>query len=528
MKRKPGILKRLVLLMILPAAAVIASNIIAVCGIRSVRSDAEQLAGSYAAYASELAEIRGSLANVHRLIFSHIASSNYDVMTSLAAEIKDEEAALLKSVEDCRKYVSEDDKGAYSELVSNYDLFSGKTAEILCASAEGRTEEAYAAASGDAARYAEAAYGCTDRLFGTLKSRGERANKHASAVCTALTVIGTLLTAAGIAAAVSAVRTAANGLAKPVTEAADTLTDSSQDMGAAANEVRRSAQKTSGSAEKLSALAARLSENIGYASESAALVHGNALGIHNSVSEITEQCAAVTEYSSEMTLRAEDMERTAEENMRLIGEKAESISELLGKAIGESKSVESVNRFTQDIVSISSTTNIIAMNAAIEAKRAGEAGKGFSLVAGEIKQLADSCREAASRIEEVNGTVTAAVRDLSEQSGELLDYLNGFILSAFRDTVKNGRQYKDDSAYIEKAMNELNVRAERLKDSAAEITGSVGNIVSALDKSSAAAYETAETGRELAAELANLRGSIDTAVSTAEELRRQTAALPRL
>lgn len=214
--------------------------------------------------------------------------------------------------------------------------------------------------------------------------------------------------------------------------------------------------------------------------------------------------------------------------MRLIGEKAESISELLGKAIGESKSVESVNRFTQDIVSISSTTNIIAMNAAIEAKRAGEAGKGFSLVAGEIKQLADSCREAASRIEEVNGTVTAAVRDLSEQSGELLDYLNGFILSAFRDTVKNGRQYKDDSAYIEKAMNELNVRAERLKDSAAEITGSVGNIVSALDKSSETASETAETGRELAAELANLRGSIDTAVSTAEELRRQTAALPRL
>lgn len=528
MKKKPGILKRLVLLMILPGAAVIASNIIAVCGIHSVRADAEQLAGSYAAYASELAEIRGSAANVHRLIFSHIASSNYDVMTSLAAEIKDEEAALLKSVEDCRKYVSEDDKGAYSELVSNCNLFSGKAAEILCASAEGRTEEAYAAASGDAARYAEAAYGCTDRLFGTLKSRGERASKHASAVCTALTIIGALLTAAGIAAAATAARTAANGLAKPVTEAADTLTGSSENMGAAAKAVRRSAKKSGKGAEKLSALAAQLSDNIKYAAESAVTANGSAAAVHNGVSGITEQCAAVTEYSSEMTFRAENMERTAEENMRLIGEKAGSISELLGKAIEESKSVESVNRFTQDIVNISSTTNLIAMNAAIEAKRAGAAGKGFSLVAGEIKQLADSCREAASRIEEVNGTVTAAVRGLSEQSGELLDYLNGFILAAFRDTVKNGRRYKDDSEYIEKAMNELSGRAERLRDSAAEITESVGSVVSALDKSSEAASETAETGRELAAELAKLRGSIDTAVSTAEELRRQTAALPRL
>lgn len=528
MKNKPGILKRLVLLMLLPGAAVIASNIIAVCGIRSVRADAEQLADSYAAYTSELAEIRGSVADVHRLIFSHIASQNYDIMTSLAAEIKDEEDALMKSVEDCRKYIAEEDKGAYSELVSSCNMLSGRTAEILCASAEGRTEEAYAAASGDAARYAEAAYGCTDRLFGAVKSRGERASKHASAVCAALTIIGTLLTAAGIAAAVSAVRTAANGLAGPVAEAAQALTGCSENMGAAANAVSRNAKNSSRSAEKLSELAPRLSENIKYAAESAAAVSGGAAAVSGGISGITEQCAAVTEYSSEMTLRAENMERTAEENMRLIGEKAGSISELLGKAMEESKSVESVNRFTQDIVSISSTTNIIAMNAAIEAKRAGEAGKGFSLVAGEIKQLADSCRETASRIEEVNGTVTAAVRDLSEQSGELLDYLNNYILAAFRDTVKNGRQYKEDSAYIEKAMNELRGKAERLRDSAAEITDSVGSVVSALDKSSEAASETAETGRELAAELAKLRGSIDTAVGAADELKRQTAALPKL
>lgn len=528
MKKKPGILKRLVLLMLLPGAAVIASNIIAVCGIHSVRADAEQLAGSYAAYASELAEIRGSMANVHRLVYSHIASSNYDVMTAVAAQIKDEEAALLKSIEDCRQYVSEDDKGAYSELVSNYNLFSGKAAEILCTSAEGRTEEAYAAASGDAARYAEAAEGCTDRLLGALKSRAEKAERRTSAVCTALTIIGVLLTAAGIAAAVTAVRTAANGLAKPVTEAADTLTGSSENMGTAAKAVRRIAKKSSRGAEELSALAARLSENIKYAAESAAAANGGAAAVHNGISGITEQCAAVTEYSAEMTLRAENMERTAEEHMRYVAEKAGGISELLGKAIEDSKSVESVNRFTQDIVNISSTTNLIAMNAAIEAKRAGAAGKGFSLVAGEIKQLADSCREAASRIEEVNGTVTAAVRNLSEQSEELLGYLSNYVVAAFGDVTKSGRRYKEDSAYIEKAMNELRGKAERLMDSAAEITDSMGGVVSALDKSSEAASETAETGRELAAELAKLRGSIDTAVGAAEELRRQTAALPKL
>ena len=73
----------------------------------------------------------------------------------------------------------------------------------------------------------------------------------------------------------------------------------------------------------------------------------------------------------------------------MIRKKASDILEVLGEAIENSKSVDQVNSLTNEIVAISSTTNLIALNASVEAMRAGDAGNGFAVVAQEIKSLAD-------------------------------------------------------------------------------------------------------------------------------------------
>ena len=99
-----------------------------------------------------------------------------------------------------------------------------------------------------------------------------------------------------------------------------------------------------------------------------------------------------------------------------------SNSELLEVAIENSRSVEKINSLTSEILSISSQTNLLALNASIEAARAGDAGKGFSVVADEIRVLADNSRDTANNIQHISVAVTQAVEELARDANEMLNF----------------------------------------------------------------------------------------------------------
>ena len=110
------------------------------------------------------------------------------------------------------------------------------------------------------------------------------------------------------------------------------------------------------------------------------------------------------------------------------------------------------------------------MNASIEAARAGDAGKGFAVVAEEIRQLADSSRQTANRIQEINGIVTNAVHNLSGNANNLVDYLNESILPEFKNFVDSGVQYRENATYIESVMNEFTEKTDALKNAMDELS----------------------------------------------------------
>lgn len=527
MKARIGIRKKLILSIFLSAAAVILSCVTAISCMSRANAAAADITDNYARGEVLLAEIRGSVLNIQRMAFSHVAATNYDVMTNIAAAIKSENEALESSISRYEQYVSDEDKALYRSLISNCEDLNGAAADILCASADGRKSEAYMTASGDAALYTEAAVGCTDQLLGIMNSRMDAAKKRISDLYALSVAAGIVLAAVCTVTAVLSVKLL-NGIIDPVTAAARSIKDGSDGICAAAGELRGLTEKSRKKANDLSGLSKRFSEDMERAAEESARISGSVSEIQSSAGGITEKCAEIAEYSSELTVRADNIERNAEENIRLISEKAENISELLSKAVEESKSVDRVNSLTQDIVQIASTTNLIAMNATIEAKHAGAAGSGFSLVAGEIKQLAFSCSRAANSISEVNETVTSAVHQLSELSEELLDHLNGHALDALRGAAKSGRQYRSDSERLEKAAEELRGRTETLQATVSGIADSAGNVVSALKKSADSVSAAAADGKSLAEDINTIDGKVNANIETAEELRRQTTALSEL
>ncbi len=215
------------------------------------------------------------------------------------------------------------------------------------------------------------------------------------------------------------------------------------------------------------------------------------------------------------------MEASAQTNTEVIQKKAADILDVLEEAIKNSKSVDQVNNLTKDIVAISSTTNLIALNASVEAMRAGEAGKGFAVVASEIKTLANSCSETAGRIQEVNQIVTNAVHNLSRHSQDMADYLSETILTEFREFVRSGRQYKEDAEYVKEMIDAFNSRTDRLRSSMIEIADSIGSITKAIDEGAAGITGVADSTKSLVSDMADITDRMDINREIVEELKKQ-------
>ncbi len=307
----------------------------------------------------------------------------------------------------------------------------------------------------------------------------------------------------------------------PIQDTVNTLHDSSERISGVVGEVRRRAKNSNDSVRSLSRLTEQLSAALEKIAGSAASITASADGTRGDTQSMAEECSAITVYSAGMRGRAEDMERIARREMDEIREKTADIMAMLDQAIEKSRSVEQIRILTEDIINISSSTNLIAVNASIEAARAGAAGAGFSVVAQEVHKLADSCSETANHIQKVSGVVMGAVDYLSSSARELADYLSQIIMDQLERSVQTGRQYREDSDYIGHAMEEFNDQAERLKTAIGQIAVSISNISSSIDEAASGIGGAASSTRVLVEDMDGITGRMDANQEIVGELQKQ-------
>jgi len=257
-------------------------------------------------------------------------------------------------------------------------------------------------------------------------------------------------------------------------------------------------------------------------------ISGNAAGTRAGAQDMAEECAAITAYSVEMRGRAEEIEETARENMESVRTRTEEIVSQLSTAIEKSKSVKEISGLTKDILSISSSTDLIAVNASIEAARAGEAGRGFAVVAQEIRRLADSCAETANHIQQVSSIVTEAVDYLSGSAQELVDYLGYAVLEQFQRSAASGKQYRDDAIYVESSIEAFNSRVERLRAAMDEVAGSIANISNAIGGAAEGVNSAAGRTKNLVEDMSGITQGMSTNEDIVDELQKQMESLANL
>lgn len=229
----------------------------------------------------------------------------------------------------------------------------------------------------------------------------------------------------------------------------------------------------------------------------------------SNIVELAEESHKLYDYSNGMQERAKAMEREAAENSQATSKVVNGIVESLKKAIEDSKSVEKVNSLTDEILNISSQTNLLSLNASIEAARAGDAGRGFAVVADEISQLANSSREAASDIQTINNMIVKAVNELIHNSDEMVQYITENILPDYENFVQIGKQYNDDAVHLNETVTKFNNMSDKLQEMMQNITNAVTEIASTVDESAESVTNVAANTTGLVKDIGEIATAMD-------------------
>ncbi len=521
MKGKLTLQQRLILPIALLGLVAFLSNILAVFSINNVHANAGTIVDEYMVSEGKLEEIRRSMMDIHLLALSHIVAADHATMIRLGQEIKAEEAALDEMLADYESFVAAEDAAVYQSLLQDHDAFKHALVYLVCASADSKTQEAYAMANGDVAYWSEAANRDVAALYAAVSGRAEAAQEHLFFVYISALAISAAALAAGVLLVAAAFRIIRKHVISPIHDAMDTLQESSERISGVVSDVRQRTQTSSGSVRELSGLAEQLSAALEEIAANTSAISRSAAGTQGDARDMAEECSAITAYSAEMRGRAEEMERSAQREMEEVREKTAEIMSLLSQAIEQSQNVDQIGILTKAILNISASTNLIAINASIEAARAGAAGAGFSIVAQEIRQLADSCSETANDIREISGVVTGAVDHLSESAQELAGYLSQAIMAQLERSVQAGQQYREDSDYVGHAMEAFNDRTVRLKTAMDDIAGSISSISGAIDGAVSDVTGVAGSTRVLVDDMAGITSGMGTNQEIVGELQRQ-------
>ena len=570
MNKKRTSLKALILVpvFILGILSVL-SNVMAVNNIRKVNRNASRIADDCMNSISELSAIENETQSIHKLGLSHIIATDLNTMISIVEEMQTEQETLEQELEDYRKYVEPEDESSYETVVSNYETMKYELGNLMAYSALGKNTEAYALANGAVSESSmaiqneinvmkehantaasDAREKLSDVYLGALVSNGIIIAISVTLLMVALYCVirfvikPILATNKDIRDIISGIDKGEGDLTRRVAvlsndEIADLgnginlfmdklqqilkmIIENTNHMENVVREVGESVATSNDSATDLSAMTEELSATMQDVGHSVSVINNNTENVRGDVEMIAHKSGEINEFSKEMKANADKMESDARNNMDKTNETIGIILEGLGKAIEDSHSVGQVTSLTDEILNISSQNNLLALNASIEAARAGEAGKGFAVVADEIRGLADSSRETANRIQQINSVVVAAVNNLSDNANELVGYIQNAILPEFEAFVESGVKYRDNASYIENAMQEFTAKTDMLKKNIDEIALSISAITTAVDEGAEGINGAAKSTQNLVEDIVNISDKMNENKVIAQTLQKST------
>jgi methyl-accepting chemotaxis protein len=259
----------------------------------------------------------------------------------------------------------------------------------------------------------------------------------------------------------------------------------------------------------------RLAATVEAMSETAARQSDAAEAIAAAIEQLVTSIESVSASTQEVKTMSDNSLRNAEEGSKSVSRLRQEIERIEESVQGIARATDqfvansqTITGLTAEVKEIANQTNLLALNAAIEAARAGEHGRGFAVVADEVRGLAEKSAKAAAEIDTITHGIGTESQNLRGAIKAGTD-----VLVESRSTINNVAELLHSTAAVvgdeHRGIDDIDHSLSEQKGAGHEIGRNLESIANATEQTSASARETATSAQNLTAIAAKLQASVN-------------------
>ncbi len=302
-----------------------------------------------------------------------------------------------------------------------------------------------------------------------------------------------------------------------LTEAVQKIHTASNDLMATGAEVNSMAAEINSSSEEISNAVNDIAKGASSQAEEIETASGRINEMGSVIEHIVESVAVLDETSGQMKRSGDDSLQIVHDLSGSNDRTMEAVERISRQIYATNESANKISEAVEIITDIASQTNLLSLNASIEAARAGDQGRGFAVVADQIRSLAEQSGSSAQHITAIIGEL---IKD-SEQTVKVMQEVQTIVNEQKEKLEETKKQFANVASGIEDSRTETNgIKGQTEICDSARV--SVIDIISNL---SAISEENAASSEETTASMAELSSTIGALADSAEQLQRISSVL---
>lgn len=278
-----------------------------------------------------------------------------------------------------------------------------------------------------------------------------------------------------------------------------------------ASELAASSEELTASSQQTAHAAQQVAGSITAATEATGAQHDSIQDGMTATGRVAEAVRSLHEEAGKVSQHADNASGKAiEDSVRRINEVASMVADSTSVVDKLGQSSQQIGQIVETIAGISDQTNLLALNAAIEAARAGEAGRGFSVVAEEVRKLAEQSQTAAGQI----ATLITSIQQETARAVSSMKEGNAAVASGASSVASLSDTFHQIQDYVESVSSEVRGMETSISGISDEMTGIAQKM-----------EHIQQEGTRIASEMQSVSGATEEQSAASEEIASASASL---